>query len=53
MLLVLVIYISLLLLLLWVFFQKAENNRFKKNPVGKTFVILLFCFCLKSGWAGP
>ena len=29
------------------FFQKAENNRLKKKPVGKNFVILIFCFYLK------
>ena len=29
------------------FFQKAENNRLRKNPVGQNFVTLVFCFCLK------
>ena len=28
------------------FFQKAENSRLKKKPVGQNFVIF-FCFCLK------
>ena len=26
------------------FLQKAENNRFKKKPVGQNFVILFFVF---------
>ena len=29
------------------FLQKAENNRFKKKPVGQDFVILCFCVFLK------
>ena len=29
------------------FLQKAENNRFKKKPVGQNFVISFFCFCSK------
>ena len=43
--LVLVIYISLLYFISY-FFQKAENNRLKKKPVGQNFVIL-FLFFLK------
>ena len=34
------------------FFQKAENSRLKKKPVGQSFVIF-FCFCLKQGRLGP
>ena len=31
---------------LFFFFQKAEDNRLKKNPAAQKFVKLFFCFCL-------
>ena len=47
-LLVLVTYISLcfISLSLFFFFQKADDNILKKNPVAQKFVKLFFCFCL-------
>ena len=42
----------------FLFFQKAENNRLKKKPVGKNIVLLLLLlllllFLLKIGLIGP
>ena len=46
--LVLVIYISLLCFIsLFFFSQKVENNRYKKKPVGQSFVILFFLFLIQ------
>ena len=37
----------------FLFLQKAENNRLKKNPVGQNFVIIFFFFLLKVGSVDP
>ena len=49
--LVLVIYISLLCFISY-FFQKAENNRFKKASRPK-FCNINFLFLFKAGSVGP
>ena len=38
----------------YIFFLRiAENNKFKKNPVGQNFVITIFLFFLKVGLVIP
>ena len=45
-------YLYTFFYVLFLFFQKAENNRLKKNPVGQNFVTYFFVFAQNMvGWA--
>ena len=46
-------YLYVCYVLFLFFFQKAENNRLKKKPVGLYCVILFFRILLKVGLVGP